>query len=316
MFCSFERRRGQQILGAKLEANSHSPQATPSHRQPSSMQFNGPLDDTRQRSATVRWCLLSSGSRVRILPGALTFTQRRAGFRIAQMGVMTSAVAAVGGQSDQLPVQVADLVSLDHVAVGSAGPPSSPPAPGPLHAPGHCCHNHRVVGHQPERAARRPLRRFEVLRGAGLEAARSSVSDLLTPFSVTPLGRSLGAEVLSDVSAVRLGPVSLVYARNTGAGLEVQLAQRVSYYDINFALEGANRIETADEQVVLSARRAGIISPQMVAAMQLSDGYGQLHVRIERAALERHLEGLLGRPVGGPVRFRMEMDLTAPAVAS
>lgn len=155
-----------------------------------------------------------------------------------------------------------------------------------------------------------------MLRAASIEAARSSVSDLLTPFSVTPQGARAGAEVLSDVSAVRLGPVSLIYARNTGAELDVQLARRVSYYDINFALEGANRIETPDEQVILSARRAGIISPQMTAAMHLSDGYGQLHVRIERAALERHLEGLLGRPVAGPVRFRMEMDLTAPAVAS
>ena len=173
-----------------------------------------------------------------------------------------------------------------------------------------------MVVELPGRAVRRPLRRFEVLRAAGVEAARVSVSDLLTPFRVTALGAGAGAEVLSDVSAVRLGPVCLIYARNVGAELDVQLAQRVSYYDINFALEGVNRIETRDEQVVLSARRAGVISPQMVAAMHLSDGYGQLHVRIERAALERHLEGLLGKPVAGPVRFRMEMDLTAPAVAS
>jgi AraC-like DNA-binding protein len=155
-----------------------------------------------------------------------------------------------------------------------------------------------------------------VLQAAGLEAAQASVSNLLTPFRVTPLGGSAGAQVLSDVSAIRLGPVRLIYARNVGAELNVQLTQQVSYYDINFALEGVNCIQTRDEQVKVSARQAGIISPRMVPAMHLSDGYGQLHVRIERFALERHLERMLGRPVTSPVRFRMEMDLTNPAVGS
>ncbi len=166
------------------------------------------------------------------------------------------------------------------------------------------------------RAENRPLRRFQVLRAAGLEETQASFSSLLTPFRVTPTGRTAGVEVLSDVSAVRLGPVSLIYGRNVGAELDVQLTEWVSYYDIHFALEGANCIETRDERVLLSARRAGIISPQMVAAMHLSDQYAQLHVRIERFALERHLERVLDRPVTSPVRFRMEMDLTDPAVAS
>jgi AraC-like DNA-binding protein len=110
--------------------------------------------------------------------------------------------------------------------------------------------------------------------------------------------------------------VHLVYVHSEGTGLDVQLLQPESFYDINFALQGVNRVEARDEQVVLSSRRAGIISPRMMAAMQLSDGYSQLHVRIERSALERHLERMLDTPVTSPVRFRMEMDLTDPAVAS
>src|SRR3984893_2828837 len=57
-------------LGAKLGANEHSPQATSGHSQPPPVQVNGLLGDARQYAAMVRWCLLSSGSRVRILPGA------------------------------------------------------------------------------------------------------------------------------------------------------------------------------------------------------------------------------------------------------
>jgi AraC-like DNA-binding protein len=165
-------------------------------------------------------------------------------------------------------------------------------------------------------ARKRPLRRFPVLRAAGLEAGQASIAHLLTPFAVALPEGNARAEVRSDVSAVSLGPVSLVYAHSTGAELSVQLTQQVSYYDINFALEGVNRIQDRDNLVVLSPRRAAVISPRMAPAMRLSDGYGQLHVRIERPALERHLERMLRRPVTSPVLFSMEMDLTAPAVAS
>ena len=168
----------------------------------------------------------------------------------------------------------------------------------------------------PAPAQSRPLRRFQLLQAAGVETVQASVSNLLTPFRVTAQPRRARTEVLGDLSAIRLGPICLIYARSLGAELDVQLTRQVSYYDINFALEGANHIEARDEQVVLSARRAGIISPQMMPAMHLSDGYSQLHVRIERFALERHLESMLGGPVTSPIRFRMEMDLTTPALAS
>jgi AraC-like DNA-binding protein len=162
----------------------------------------------------------------------------------------------------------------------------------------------------------RPLRRFQVLRDAHLEAFQASACDLLTPCRLTPSRGSTDAGLLGEASTTRLGPVRLVYVRNAGAGLNVQLLQPEAFYDINFALEGTNRVETRDDQVVLSPQRAGVISPQMIAAMQLSDGYGQLHVRIERSALERHLERMLDAPVTRPVRFRMGMDLNDPAVAS
>jgi AraC-like DNA-binding protein len=162
----------------------------------------------------------------------------------------------------------------------------------------------------------RPLRRFQVLRDAHLEAFQASACDLLTPCRLTPSMGSTEAGLLGEASTVNLGPVRLVYVRNAGAGINVQLLQPESFYDINFALEGTNRVETRDDQVVLSPQRAGVISPQMVAAMQLSDGYGQLHIRIERSALERHLERMLGAAVTRPVQFRMGMDLSAPAVAS
>ena len=57
--------------GAKRGANSHSRQATPGHYQPLSVQLKDLPSHTRRHSATPRRWLLSSGSRVRVLPRAL-----------------------------------------------------------------------------------------------------------------------------------------------------------------------------------------------------------------------------------------------------
>jgi AraC-like DNA-binding protein len=159
--------------------------------------------------------------------------------------------------------------------------------------------------------------RFSIFRSTGagvLEESRAVVARLLTPFRLTLLNMTPDASV--SVSAAGLGPISLVHARTSGHEVRVQLTEQVSYYDINFALVGHNRLDCGDEQIVVTPTMAGIISPGTAPTMHLSDGYSQLHLRIERAALERRLEHLLGRPIAGPIRFRAAMDLTAPAVAS
>jgi hypothetical protein len=59
------------IRGAKWGATADSFQATLSHCQPPSMQLDPTSGDVRPPPGTHRRCLLSSRSRVRILPGAL-----------------------------------------------------------------------------------------------------------------------------------------------------------------------------------------------------------------------------------------------------
>lgn len=159
------------------------------------------------------------------------------------------------------------------------------------------------------------LERYSVLRASDIDEFRAGVSRLLTPHLLLPVGGGQST-VTGDLARVGLGPVSLVYAHNEGAELGVRLLEQVSYYDVNLALDGRNLLSCAGDEVFVDSGTAGIISPRMLAEMRLSDGYRQLHVRIERHALERHLEELLGRPVPGPIRFRPRMDLHTPAVAS
>jgi AraC-like DNA-binding protein len=163
--------------------------------------------------------------------------------------------------------------------------------------------------------AETPLRRFNLFRGAGLENLEASSTDWFTSCRVRPLGPTRETSTAS-VFATTLGPVKLVYAQNSGPQMAVDFTQQEPNYVAMFALDGVNRILVDDEQAVCSAQRATILSPQMVARMNLSGQYAQLHLRIERSALERHLEQMLGRAVTKPIRFRMDMDLTRPALAS
>ena len=66
------RPRRRPLGGAKWGATAGSFQATPGHGQPPSTQLDPTSSYVRPPPGTHRRCLLSSGSRVRILPGALT----------------------------------------------------------------------------------------------------------------------------------------------------------------------------------------------------------------------------------------------------
>ncbi|MBJ8341848.1 AraC family transcriptional regulator [Antrihabitans sp. YC3-6] len=159
-----------------------------------------------------------------------------------------------------------------------------------------------------------PLERFQVLQSDDLDEFRTSVSHLLTPHRLTPLGRA--ESIRTKVCHADLGAVSLVYGQHRGAELGAQLVEQLDYYDVNLSIGGFNEITCRGEQVIVDPTTACIISPRMRADMKLSEAYRQLHVRIERIALDRQLEQLTGRPVTEPIRFDARMDLTAPASAS
>ncbi|MDQ4502476.1 AraC family transcriptional regulator [Sinomonas sp. ASV322] len=159
------------------------------------------------------------------------------------------------------------------------------------------------------------LERFSLLHEADLDAMRDCVSRYLSPHRSEPLGHG-GAGVRTDVAAASLGSLTLVYADHRGAELGVRLTEQVDYYDVNMSWGGHNRIVCGDDEVIVSPGTAGIISPHTKVAMHLSEDYRQMHVRIERFALERHLEGLLDRPIAAPLRFRPAMDLSLPAARS
>lgn len=140
------------------------------------------------------------------------------------------------------------------------------------------------------------------------------VARMLTDYRVTPLNQR--GEISGEMSVAVAGSLSLIYLRHEGCELEARIAEAPDFYDVNFILDGVNRLECDGVHARLTPSRAGIISPGTAAVMRLSDGCSQFHVRIERFALERQLERMLGRPVIAPVRFEVAMDLGRPKAAS
>ena len=165
------------------------------------------------------------------------------------------------------------------------------------------------------RPAPHPLGRFRRIERADLDSFAETARDWLTPCTVSRVGGS-GHAPVATMAATTVGPFKLVYAHTAGAELAVDYVQQEANYVVSLALDGHNHVSVGKDEALCAERSAVILSPQMVAAMRISDGYQQLHIGVPRAALERHLEGMIGRPVTKPIRFRMDMDLARPALRS
>jgi AraC-like DNA-binding protein len=160
-----------------------------------------------------------------------------------------------------------------------------------------------------------PLSRHRVLRSADIDEGANWYSRVLTPCDVSARGR-LDGDVLVDVALARLGPVTIVHGHHRGAELAVELRSPVDYYDAHFCLDGTGSFVRGPDTVRIDACTAAILSPGMMATMTLPREYRQLHVSVDRAALEQHLERLIARPVTRRIEFRQQMDLRSERVSS
>jgi AraC-like DNA-binding protein len=151
-----------------------------------------------------------------------------------------------------------------------------------------------------------------VIHTSSLDDARVAVSRVLSRHK---LRKAAPGAVNAHVSVASISDVSLIYMRH-GVALDVEVVEPLDYYDVHLAVTGANQVECAGVAFGVSQECCAVFSPDTTFRMNLSEDYSQLHVRIDRAALERHLEGLLDRVVSSPIRFRTRMDLNASARAA
>ena len=161
-----------------------------------------------------------------------------------------------------------------------------------------------------------PLGRFGGLRTRDVDAFRGAAGGLLSTHSIV-VPRGGGAPFDGEVRSARIADLSVIYLEQ-GVPVDVDILDRIDYYDLMLAVGGSNRLELVDGDggAVIDGSGAALLSPRMRARMRMDGAYRQLHLRLERAAVQERLESLVGRPVGGPVVFDVALDLGAPGLRS
>jgi len=85
---------------------------------------------------------------------------------------------------------------------------------------------------------------------------------------------------------------------------------------VNIPLAGSTEVRTASSVVHSNPRRGWVLSPLEQVEMRWSQTSCQLIVQLDRGALERQLERLLGRLPREPLRFEAALDLAAAPTQS
>ena len=158
-----------------------------------------------------------------------------------------------------------------------------------------------------------PLARHLVYRTSRIDEASELSSSVYCPIQLRVRERQ--ARVDAQLNAASLGVVTVGYARYEAA-VHLTTDELVSSYHVNIPLTGRTRSTCGGQEVISSPTRAAVFSPGKHVAVDWERDCAQLAVKLERRALEQHLERLLGRPVRHPIRFDLGMDLTTGLAAS
>ncbi|MDZ7918389.1 MAG: AraC family transcriptional regulator [Rhodococcus sp. (in: high G+C Gram-positive bacteria)] len=160
-----------------------------------------------------------------------------------------------------------------------------------------------------------PLARHHLLRTADVDEFCSSASQILSVHDIHRTTTHDPDPFRGQVRATSLGAIELVYLEQ-GVDMDVDILERLDYYDVMLAYSGTNRIICSDQHTQVGADRGALLSPKMRAKMSMDAEYHQLHLRIDQHVLNNRLENLLGRPSHDPAVFDLTMDLSSPQLST
>ncbi|WP_229070169.1 AraC family transcriptional regulator [Actinoplanes sp. DH11] len=148
------------------------------------------------------------------------------------------------------------------------------------------------------------------VRTRDLDEARAVCGEHLYPRSMRLLERD--AEIDAQFSFLRLGVLAVADVRYGAAVAGV--TESLGTYHLNIPQAGRFHASQGGRPISGDTRRAAVYRP---------DGRTELHyaspdcrllaVKVDRVALEEHLETAHDVPVGGTIRFASQLDLTGPA---
>ncbi|NHU42784.1 AraC family transcriptional regulator [Rhodococcus sp. A14] len=160
-----------------------------------------------------------------------------------------------------------------------------------------------------------PLARHRLLSTADVDEFCSRASQILSVHDIHRTNALDTAPFRGQVRATSVGDVQFVYLEQ-GVDMDVDILERLDYYDVMLAYSGTNEITCSDRLSKVGDAHGALLSPRMRASMRMDADYRQMHLRIDQHVLNQRLENLLGRPPHDPVIFDLTMDLSSPRLST
>lgn len=152
----------------------------------------------------------------------------------------------------------------------------------------------------------RPLARFEVFRSSSCEEVVHHVSQALTDHKMEVLRPS--AKLHARMNRVELGACALVYVQQ-GVGVSIDTATLDDRYILYIDLGRETETSVLGHSFAVTPETAALYSPTCHARVCMGANAKHLHLTLDSAAFESHLETLTEVPVGGPLVFAPRLSL-------
>lgn len=143
--------------------------------------------------------------------------------------------------------------------------------------------------------------------------AATVTSQLLGGATVTP-ARGARRDFQCTVNAIQFLDVTMAYL-DYAVATDIAVASAADAYTVHMTTSGQAHVHVDDEDHLITAFLALVVSPGMAYRLHVEHDSPQLIIRIERAAMERQLSRMLGRSLDGPIAFEPVGDLTTDAAA-
>ncbi|RRO16898.1 AraC family transcriptional regulator [Saccharopolyspora rhizosphaerae] len=154
-----------------------------------------------------------------------------------------------------------------------------------------------------------PLRHFPVLRSRDVDEVRELGERLFAPHRLEPLEQ---AEPLdARLNAVHIRDVTIGYVQY-GPQVGITVPDMADSYQFNIPIAGRMEISDGRRTITSGVSRSAVLAPGAGYVGRWTSGCRQVAINISRAGLEGELERQLGRPIRGPVRFDLGVDLDEP----
>ncbi|TQM01927.1 AraC family transcriptional regulator [Pseudonocardia kunmingensis] len=155
-----------------------------------------------------------------------------------------------------------------------------------------------------------PLADHEILRTHDRDEARERVGQVFCWHGLDVLGAATAFEARQHVA--RLGPIALCYL-DYGAEVRITPEHVAGFHLVHIPLAGAASATARQQHVTaLPGRSAVLVSPGRPVTLHWQPGSPHLLVWFDRDAIEHTLRNTLGHSPKEPLRFDLELDLTAP----